>query len=168
MGPPGRLARRLALAGLVAAALAAGVVAWRAAAATTRVLDRGDRRFDVLVQRRPEPLDTAGGWLRPPEGTPRLTAAQAFSIAGGQRQRGGGKPSVRLATFTDPDFREPEALGRDRRSGPVALLALVWVVVVPDVPQVGFGPSPGPPHACPTYTPVDATSGRPLGIWHHC
>jgi hypothetical protein len=170
MGHPGRPVRRPALAGIVAVALVAGGVgSWRAAAATTRVLDRDDGRFDVLVQRRPEPLDTAGGRLGPPDGTPRLTAAQAFAAAGGQRRHGGGKPSVRLATFTDPDFPEPETLDRDRRLRSVAVRALVWVVVVPDVPVVEFGPGSGPPNdACPSYTPVDATTGRPFGTWQHC
>jgi hypothetical protein len=150
------------------AVLAGGVLAWRSAAATAAVLDRGDGRFDVLVQRRPEPFGDTGGRLLPPDGKPRRTAAQAFSIARGQGWQGGGKPSVRLATFTDPDFREPEALGLGHRVPPAAVRVLVWVVVVPDVPVVEFGPSPGPLHACPTYTPVDATSGRPLGIWQHC
>jgi len=170
MGRSGRLARRLTLAGIVAVAILAGsVVTWRTAAATTRVLDRGDRRFDVLVQRRTEPFGGAGGQLQPPDGKPRLTAAQAFSIARGRRQQGGGKPSVRLATFTDPDFQEPEVVGLGRRLlRPVAVRVLVWVVVVPDVPAVEFGPNPGPPRACPTYTPVDATRGRPLGIWQYC
>jgi hypothetical protein len=75
---------------------------------------------------------------------------------------------VRLATFTDADFREPEALGRDGRLGPVAVRALVWLVVVPDVPVVELGPASGPSYACPTYTPVDATGGKPLGSWQHC
>jgi len=170
MGRSDRVLRRLALAGTVAVALlASGVVSWQTAAATTRV-DRGDRRFDVLVQHRPEPFGGAGGRLQPPDGKPRISAARAFSIAGGQRQQGGGKPSVRLATLTDPDFPEPEALGRDPRLHPVAVRVLVWVVVVPDVPVVEFGPNPGPApnYACPTYTPVDATGGRPLGTWQHC
>jgi hypothetical protein len=49
--------------------------------------------------------------------------------------------------------------------------ALVWVVVVPDVPEVGFGPDVGvrgEPAACPTWTPVDALTGRPLGVWQFC
>jgi hypothetical protein len=62
MGHSGRPIRRLALAEIVAVAvLAVGLVTGRSASATTRLLDRSDSRFDVLVQHRPEPLDTAGG-----------------------------------------------------------------------------------------------------------
>jgi hypothetical protein len=171
MGRSDRPLRRLALAGTVAVAvLAGGVESWQTAAATTRVLDHGDRRFDVLVQRRTESLDDAGGQLGPPADQPRLSAARAFSIARGQRQPGGGKPSVRLATFSDPDFPEPEAVGLGHRLHPVAVRVLVWVVVVPDVPVVDYGPNPDPPgsHTCPTYTPVDATAGKALGTWQHC
>ena len=59
------------------------------------------------------------------------------------------------------------------------LRALVWVVVVPDVPVVehgpDFGPDTGPDAgpggqtaACPTRTPVDALTGQPLGTWQEC
>jgi hypothetical protein len=170
-----RHGRRLALAGAVAAVLVVGVVStWRAAwslpgplaGATTRILDRSDPRFDVLVQHRPEALGTAGGRLTRPDGEPRLTAAQAFSIAHGERQPHGAKPSVRLATFTDADF--PTPVGAGHRLVPRAKQALVWVVVVPDVPAVEYGPDFGPrspQYACPSYTPVDALTGEPLGIW---
>jgi hypothetical protein len=157
---------------VVAVALGGGLVSWRGAAATTRVVDRSDARFDVLVQRRTEPLDGAGAELRPPDGQPRLTAAQAWSAAKAQRQPNGRKPSVRLATFVDPDFGVPAGPGR--RLVPVAKRALVWVVVVPDTPLVDFGLPIGledPParqDACPTYTPVDAVTGQQLGTWHHC
>jgi hypothetical protein len=147
--------------------------------ATTRIVDRSDPRFDVLVQHRPEALGTAGGQLTRPDGEPRLTAAQAFSIVYGERQPHGGKPhggkpSVRLATFTDADF--PTPVGAGHRLVPRAKRALVWVVVVPDVPVVVFGPdfgpnsrpdsgARGPQPTCPIYTPVDALTGQPLGIW---
>jgi hypothetical protein len=117
---------------VVAVALGVGLVSWRAASATTRLLDRSDMRFDVLVQRRTEPLGTAGAELRPPEGQPRLSAAQAWSAARAHRQPNGAKPSVRLATFVDPDFPVPSGPGR--RLVPVAKRALAWVVVVPDTP----------------------------------
>ena len=135
----------------------------------TQVVDTSDQRFDVLVQRRPERLGTAGGRLGRPEGRPRLTAGRAFAVAGGQRQPNGAKPSVRLATFSDADF--PTAVGRAHRLVSGAVRALVWVVVVPDVPQVEFGPDFGPrgrPAACPTWTPVDALTGQPLGTWQFC
>jgi hypothetical protein len=155
-----RAARPLVLAGIVAAiALVSGAASWRAASAATRVLNRGDVRFDVLVQRRTERLDDAGAEMQPPGGQPRLSAAQAWSIAGARRQPKGRKPSVRLATFVDPDF--PGPAGPGRRLVPVAERALVWVVVVPDVPVVDFGPDigqedrPARKDACPTYTPVD-------------
>ena len=173
-----RHGRRLALAGAVAVVLVVGgVSAWPAAwsvpgplsGAITRIVDRSDPRFDVLVQHRPEALGTAGEQLTRPDREPRLTAAQAFSIAHGERQPHGGKPSVRLATFTDADF--PTPIGAGHRLVPRAKRALVWVVVVPDVPTVDFGPDfgpRGPRSACPTYTPVDALTGEPLGTWHRC
>jgi len=173
-----RLARRLALAGPVVVVLLVGGVsaswaAWKAPGSrwgpTTRVIDRSDGRFDVLVQRRPEALDTAGGQLTRPDGNPRLTPAQAFSIARGQRQPDGRKPSVRLATFSDADFPTPD--GPHRRLVSRAKHALVWVVVVPDSPAVEFGPDFGPKRQqrrCATSTPVDATTGEPLGTWQHC
>jgi hypothetical protein len=178
-----RHGRRLALAGaVVVVLLVGGIPAWRAAwsvpgllsGATTRILDRSDPRFDVIVQHHPEALGTAGGQLTRPDGEPRLTAAQAFAIAHGQRQPHGGKPSVRLAIFTDADF--PTPVGAGHRLVPRAKRALVWMVVVPDVPVVEYGPDFGPnsrpdsgarspQHTCPTYTPVDALTGEPLGIW---
>jgi hypothetical protein len=173
-----RLVRRSALAGTVAVVLIVGGItaswaAWKAPGrrlgATTQVIDRSDARFDVLLQRRPEALDTAGGQLTRPEGTPRLSPAQAFSIAHGQRQPHGRKPSVRLATFSDADF--PTTVGLHRRLVSRAKHALVWVVVVPDVPEVAFGPDFGPKRPqfrCPRYTPVDAMTGEPLGTWQHC
>jgi hypothetical protein len=164
------LVLRLAVAGTVALALlAGGILSWRAASATTRVLDRSDSRFDMLVQRRTESFGNAGGQLGPPTGRPHLTAAEAFSIARGDRQPHSRKPSVRLATFTDPDFPEPDPADPNHRLHPVAVRALVWLVVVPDVPVVEFGPNPPyPSRACPTYTPVDAATGKPFGVWHHC
>jgi hypothetical protein len=69
-------------------------------------------RFDVLVQRRTERLDNSGAELEPPGGQPRLSAAQAWSIARAHRQPQGRKPSVRLATFVDPDFGVPTGPGR--------------------------------------------------------
>ena len=168
-----RAARPVAVAGMVAAiALVGGAVSWRDASATTRVLNRGDARFDVLVQRRTERLDNSGGKIQPPGGQPRLSAAQAWSIARARRQPQGRKPSVRLATFVDPAFGVPTGPGR--RLVPVAKRALVWVVVVPDVPLVDFGRGmgqetrPARQDACPTYAPVDAMTGQPLGTWHHC
>jgi len=188
-----RRARRLVLAGLLpAVVLTLGISTWSAARSgfgpfpgpTTQVVDRSDRRFDVLVQRRTEPLGSAGGRLSPPDGRPRLTAARAFAIAGGAGQPNGAKPSVRLATFTDPDF--PTPVGPGHRLVPRPLRMLVWVVVVPDVP-VEYGPGGGPDFrpdagpnagpdagpggrtaACPTRTPVDALTGQPLGIWQEC
>jgi hypothetical protein len=161
---------RLALAGIVAVALiVGGMVSWRAASATTLALDHGDSRFDVLVQRRTERFDSTGVRLERPRQRPRLTAAQAFSIANGRRQPQGGKPSVRLATFIDPDYPTPVGVGGELRSRPKR--ALVWVVVVPDVPVVFFGPDFGPRHPrrlCPTYAPVDAMTGNPLIWWQHC
>jgi hypothetical protein len=176
--PSHRLARRLVLAGtlvvvLIVGGITASWAAWKVAdrrlGATTHVIDRSDERFDVLVQRRLEGLDTAGGQLTRPEGAPRLTPAQAFSIAHGQRQPDGSKPSVRLATFSDADF--PTPVGLDGRLVSRARRALVWVVVVPDVPAVEFGPDFGPKRQqfrCPSYTPVDAATGEPLGTWQHC
>jgi hypothetical protein len=44
-------------------------------------------------------------------------------------------------------------------------------VVVPDVPAMEFGPDLGPERSqftCPSYTPVDATTGEPLGTWQNC
>jgi hypothetical protein len=76
---------------------------------------------------------------------------------------------VRLATFTDPDYPTDVGIGGKLRSLPKR--ALVWAVVVPDVPIVYFGPDFGPPHPrrlCPTYTPIDAMTGEPLIWWHHC
>jgi hypothetical protein len=162
---------RLALAGTVAAVLlAGGIVSWRAAYATTRVLDRNDSRFDVLVQRRTERFDSTGVRLERPRQRPRLTAAQAFSIANGRRQPQGGKPSVRLATFVDPDYPTPVGAGGKLVSR--AKRALAWVVVVPDVLFVEFGPDLGAPRhprrRCPTYAPVDAMTGEPFIWWHHC
>jgi hypothetical protein len=165
---------RLVVAGaiVVAVALGGGLVSWRAASATTDVVDRSDARFDVLVQRRTERLGGAGAELQPPDGQPQLSAAQAWSAAKAQRQPNGRKPSVRLATFVDPDF--PVPAGPSRRLVPVAKRALVWVVVVPDVPLVDFGlpvgleNRPARRGACPTYTPVDASTGKQLGTWHHC
>jgi hypothetical protein len=168
-------ARTVVVAGMVAAvALVGGVVSWPATSTTTRVLDRSDSRFDVLVQRRAERLDYAGAELEPPGRQPRLTAAQAWSLAEAHRAPKGRKPSVRLATFVDPDFPVPS--GSDRQLVSVAKRALVWVVVVPDVPVIDFGPPPIPGQeprpvrhdACPTYTPVDAMTGQALGTWHHC
>jgi hypothetical protein len=181
-----RRGRPLALAGTVTVVLLAlGLLAWPGARsmrsvlfnASTRVVDRTDPRFDVLVQHRPEALGDANERLTRPDGQPQLTAAQAFSIAHGERQPHGDKPSVRLATFTDPDF--PTPVGPDHKLVSRAKRALVWVVVMPDVPSVEFGPEfgpdfgpqsgpQGPQHVCPTYTPVDATTGEPLGIWQHC
>jgi hypothetical protein len=169
-----RAARTVVIAGMALVALVAlvgGAASWRAPSAT-RVLDRGDVRFDVLVQRQAERLDYAGAELQPPDGRPRLTAAQAWSIAGAHRAPRGRKPSVRLATFVDPDF--PVPAGPGRQLVPVPKRALVWVVVVPDVPVVEFGPDmrqqarPARQDACPTYTPVDAMTEQPLGTWHHC
>jgi hypothetical protein len=157
---------------VVAVALVGGLVSWQAAAAPTRVVDRSDARFDVLVQHRNGRLGGTGAELMPPDGQPRLSAAQAWSAAGAHRQPNGRKPSVRLATFVDSDF--PVPAGPGRRLVPVVKRALVWVVVVPDVPMVDFGLRVGlenPPArrgACPTYTPVDATTGEQLGTWHHC
>ena len=157
---------------VVAVALGSGLVSWRAASATTHVMDRSDPRFDVLVQRRTERLDGAGAELQPPNGQPQLTAAQAWSAVGAHRQPNGRKPSVRLATFVDPDF--PVPAGPSRRLVSVAKRALVWVLVVPDVPLVDFGPDmgledrPARRPACLTYTPVDASTGEQLGTWHHC
>jgi hypothetical protein len=160
---------------VMAAVLSGGHASWGAAAATTRVVDRGDARFDVLVQRRTERLDSAGEELKPPHGQPQLTAAQAWSAAGAHRQPNGRKPSVRLATFVDPHCGVPT--GPSRRLVPVAKRALVWVVVVPDVPMMDIGPDmgvlgvknrPHPRIACPTYTPVDAVTGKQLGTWHYC
>jgi hypothetical protein len=168
-----RVARPVILAGMVVAlTLVGGAASWRAASATTRVLDRSDVRFDVVVQRRTEGLDYAGARLESPDGRARLSAAQAWSITRAHRPTQGRKPSVRLATFVDPDFGVPAGAGR--RLVPVAKRALVWVVVVPDVPVVDFGPDigqedgPARQDACPTYTPVDAMTGQPLGTWHHC
>ena len=173
MSPVVRAARPVVLAWMVAVvALVGGAASWRAASATTRVLDRGDVRFDVLVQRRTERLDNSDAELEPPGGQPRLSAAQAWSIARAHRQPQGRKPSVRLATFVDPDFGVPTGPGR--RLVPVAKRALVWVVVVPDVPLVDFGPGVGQEDrlarhdACPIYTPVDAMTGQPFGTWHYC
>jgi hypothetical protein len=158
---------------VVAVVLGVGLVSWRAASATTRVLDRGDVRFDVLVQRRTEHLGTAGAELRPPDGQPRLSPAQAWSAAGAHRQPNGRKPSVRLATFVDPDV--PVPAGPGRRLVPVAMRGLVWVVVIPDALVVDFGPDVGkeerlarPAQRCPTYAPVDAVTGEPLGTWQGC
>jgi hypothetical protein len=130
-------------------------------------------RFDVLVQRRTEPLGTAGAELTPSDGQPRLSPAQAWSAARAHRQPNGRKPSVRLATFVDPGFPVPSGPGR--RLVPVAKRALVWVVIVPDTPALDLGPDVGseerrarPAQRCPTYTPVDAVTGQPLGTWHHC
>jgi hypothetical protein len=123
---------------VMAAALSGGHPSWGAASATTRVVDRSDARFDVLVQRRTERLGDGGAELKPPDGQPQLTAAQAWSAAGTHRQPNGRKPSVRLATFVDPDF--PVPAGPSRRLVPVAKRALVWVVVVPDVPPMDIGP----------------------------
>jgi hypothetical protein len=171
-------ARRLTLATLtVGVLLSLAVPAWRAAGnvpglplgPATQVVDSSDQRFDVLVQRRPARLGTAGGRLSRPEGRPRLTAARAFALAGGQRQPNGAKPSVRLATFTDADF--PTTVGPARQLISRAVRALVWVVVVPDVPEVELGPDVGArgrPGACPTWTPVDALTGEPLGTWQFC
>lgn len=169
----GRAARPIVVVGMVAAVALVGAVAFlRAASATTRVLDRGAVRFDVLVQRRAERLDYAGAELQAPGAEPQVSAAQAWSTAGAHRQPDGRKPSVRLATFVDPDF--PVPTGPGRRLVPVAKRALVWVVVVPDVPVVEFGPDVGQEDrpvrraVCPTYTPVDAMTGEPLGTWYHC
>jgi hypothetical protein len=158
---------------VIAVMVGVGLVSWRAASATTRVVDRRDARFDVLAQRRTEHLGTAGAELRPPDGQPRLSPAQAWSVAREHRQPNGRKPSVRLATFVDPDF--PVPAGPRRQLVHVAKRALVWVVVVPDTPVVDFGPDIGkeerlarPAQRCPTYTPVDAVTGEPLGMWHHC
>jgi hypothetical protein len=147
-----RRGRPLALAGTVTVVLLAalGVLAWPGARsmpsalfdASTRVVDRSDPRFDVLVQHRPEALGDANERLTRPDGQPKLTAAKAFSIAHGERQPHGDKPSVRLATFTDPDFPTPVGPGHKLVSR--AKRALVWVVVVPDVPSVEFGPGSGP------------------------
>jgi hypothetical protein len=151
MEPSHRLARRLVLAGtlvvvLIVGGITASWAAWKVAdrrlGATTQVIDRSDERFDVLVQRRLEGLDTAGGQLTRPEGAPRLTPAQAFSIAHGQRQPDGSKPSVRLATFSDADF--PTPVGLDGRLVSRARRALVWVVVVPDVPPWSSVPTSAP------------------------
>jgi hypothetical protein len=181
-----RRARRLVLAGLLpAVVLTLGISTWSAARSrfgpfpgpTTQVVDRSDRRFDVLVQRRTERLGWAGERLGPPDGRPRLSAARAFAVAGGERQPHGAKPSVRLATFTDPDFPTPVGPGHRLVSRP--LRVLVWVVVVPDVPVVEYGPEFGPDFkpdagpggrtaACPTRTPVDALTGKPLGTWQEC
>jgi hypothetical protein len=156
----------------VAVVLGGGLASRRAAGATTRVVDRSDTRFDVLVQRRTDRLGGAGAELQPPDGQPQLTAAQAWSAAKAQRQPNGRKPSVRLATFVDPEF--PVPAGPSRRLVPVAKRALVWVVVVPDVPQLDSGPDVGAENrpdrrgACPTYAPVDASTGQQLGTWHFC
>lgn len=172
-----RAARPLAVAVIVGVVAAVGgVVAWRAASATTHVRDRGDARFDVLVQRRTERFGDGGAELRPPDGQPQLTAAQAWSAAGMEGFRGRGKPSVRLATFVDPDF--PVASGPGNRMVPVAKRALVWVVVA-DAPSIALGgpavPHPGMrkpraarPDACRTSVPVDAMTGASLGIWQVC
>jgi hypothetical protein len=161
---------------VVAVALGGGLASRRAAGATTRVVDRSDARFDVLVQRRTQRLGGAGAEvyppeLKPPDGQPRLSAAQAWSAAGAQRQPNGRKPSVRLATFVDTDI--PLPVGPNRQPVPVTTRALVWVVVVPDVPQLDSGPDVGAGNrparpACPTYTPVDASTGEQLGTWHYC
>jgi hypothetical protein len=174
-----RAARPAVLAGMVVAvALVGGADSWQPASATTSVLSRDDPRFDVLVQRQTELLDYAGAELEPPDGQPRLSAAQAWSIVGMHRAPGGRKPSVRLATFADPDFPVPSGPGH--LLVPVSKRALVWVVVVPDVPVVdfvNFGPGPLPAGVerpaprqwrCPVYAPVDAISGQSLGWWHHC
>jgi hypothetical protein len=168
---------RLAVAAVivVTVALGGGLVSWAAAAATTRVVDRSDARFDVLVQRRTERLDGGDAELKPPHGQPQLTAAQAWSAAGAHREPNGRKPSVRLATFVDPHFGVP--VGPSRRLVPVAKRALVWVVVVPDVPLMDIGPDmgvlgvenrPARRGSCLTYTPVDAVTGKQLGTWHYC
>jgi hypothetical protein len=163
---------------VLAIVVVGGTVSSRAASATTSVLSRGDVRFDVLTQRRTEVFDDAGAKLEPPGEQPRLSAPQAWSIAeawsgsGARRAPKARKPSVRLATFVDPDF--PVAAGPGRRMVSVAKRALVWVVVVPDVPVVEFGPDVGQQdrsarqYVCPTYTPVDAMTGEPLGTWQHC
>jgi hypothetical protein len=175
MSRVGRTARPVLFAVIVMiVALAGGIVSWRTVSATTRVLDRGDARFDVLVQRRGERLGDASAKLEPPDGQPRLKAAQAWSIVGSHRAPQGRKPSVRLASFVDPAFGMP--VGPGGRLVPVAKRALVWVVVVPDVPVVGFGGPSMPPgverparrQACPVYAPVDAMTGQSLGWWQHC
>jgi hypothetical protein len=160
---------------VVAMALVGGADSWGAASATTSVLSRGDARFDVLVQRRAEPLDGAGATLEPPDGQPRLSAAQAWSIVGMRRAPKGRKPSVRLATFADPDFPVPPGPGN--LLVPVPKRALVWVVVVYGVPAMPvFGPDlapgverPAPRRwSCLVYAPVDAMTGQSLGLWQHC
>jgi hypothetical protein len=131
-----RAARSAAFAAIVVAvALVGGDASWWASA--TRVVSRDDPRFDALVQRQVERLGDASARLEPPAGQPRLSAAQAWSIAGAPRAREGRKPLVRLATFVDPAFGVPTGPGS--RLVPVAKRALVWVVVVPDVPAVAFG-----------------------------
>jgi hypothetical protein len=102
-------------------------------------------------------------------GVPTLGPSPTWSTPATKRQPNSAKPSVRLATFSDADF--PTAVGRAHRLASRAVRALVWVVVVPDVPQVEFGPDFGPrgrPAACPTWTPVDALTGQPLGTWQFC
>jgi hypothetical protein len=177
MSPVMRAARTVIVAGMVAAlALAGGGSSWQAASAMTRVLNREDVRFDVEVQRRTERLSLAGAEFQPPDGRPRLSAAQAWSIVGMQRAPKHRKPSVRLATFVDPDFPVPSGPGH--RLIPVPKRALVWVVVVLDVPAVAFGgPDFMPPgverparrqQACRVYAPVDAMTGQSLGWWQDC
>jgi hypothetical protein len=177
MSPVVRAARPVIVAGMVAAlALAGGGSSWQAASATTRVVSREDPRFDVLVQRRAERLGSASARLEPPAGQPRLSAAQAWSIAGAPRARKGRKPSVRLATFVDPAFGVPTGPGN--RLVPVAKRALVWVVVVPDVPAIAVGGPDFMPlgverparrqRVCPTYAPIDAMTGQSLGWWQDC
>jgi hypothetical protein len=176
MSPVVRTARPVIVAGMVAAlALVGGDASWPAASATTRVLDRADARFDVEEQRRTERLGTATAKLEPPDGRPRLSAARAWSIVGAHRAPRGRKPSVRLATFVDRAFGVP--VGPGHRLVPAATRALVWVVVVPDVPVVEFGGPVLPPGvkqparrqwACPVYAPVDAVTGQNLGWWHDC
>ena len=171
-----RTARPAVFAGMVAAvALVGGADSWGAASATTRVVSRGDPRFDVVVQRRAEPFGGADARLEPPDGQPRLSAAQAWSIVGMHRAPKRRKPSVRLATFVDPAFPVPSGPGN--YLVPVPKRALVWVVVVPDVPQILLGtpdPSPGAERpaprqwACPVYAPVDAMTGQSLGWWQYC
>jgi hypothetical protein len=160
---------------VAALALVGGGSSWQAASATTRVVSRADPRFDVLVQRRAEHLGSASARLEPPAGQPRLSAAQAWSIVGTHRAAKGRKPSVRLATFVDPGFGVPAGPGN--RLVPVAKRALVWVVVVPDVPEFpALGPdlSPGVERpaprrwVCPVYAPVDAMTGQSLGWWQYC
>jgi hypothetical protein len=158
---------------VVAVAFVGGDASW---SATTRVVSRDDPRFDVLVQRQAERFGGADARLDPPDGQPRLSAAQAWSIVGAHRAPGGRKPSVRLATFVDSAFGVP--VGPGNRLVPVAKRALVWVVVVPDAPPLvpSGGPAllPGvePPArrqwACPVYAPVDAMTGQSFGRWQNC